>query len=176
MQKIETFNLLDEYEITIVNNKIHWTKAEEWSPHEAGFVEDTDPDDVFTDYVKGEAEVIDDILILNRPNNMIGKDEDASSFYEELEASPEWNATACFVTSLDKDFPDIRYCSNGENVSFREAIYVMLKLGFSWDPDSDRFVRVDIEEESASRISRIKAMLNRGNSRSSNTNNEETVN
>ena len=169
---IQVFNLLNEYEIVVNNNKIYWTGADEWSPYEAGFVEDTDPDDIFTDYVGGEAEVIDDILVLNRPNKMTGKDVDASHFYEELEASPGWTATACFVTSLNERFPEIRYCQSGENVSFREAIYVMLKLGFSWDPDSDRFVRADIEEEKAQRASRVKAFLNSANSGISSTEDE----
>ena len=169
----QTFNLLDTYEISVVDNKIHWVEADEWSPYEAGFTDLVDPDDIFTDYHHGEAEIIEDILVLNRPNQMTGREEDASRFYEELKANPEWSATYYYVTSLNKRFPVIRYCHSGQHVSFGEAIYVMLKLGFNWDPDSDRFVRADLEEESARRFGRIKAMFNRGNFRSLNTDNKE---
>jgi len=172
MDIIRTYNLLNKYEVSAVNDKIYWVSADERSPYEAGF-DDVDPEEIFTDYQHGEAEIIEDILVFNPPNKMNGREEDASRFYEELKASPEWSATYYYVTSLNKRFPVIRYCHSGQHVSFSEAIYVMLKLGFNWDPDSDRFVRADLEEESASKFGRIKAMFNRGNSRSLNTDNKE---
>jgi len=176
MDNIHIYNLLDEYEVSTVNDKIYWVSADEWSPYEEGFTEYVEPDDIFTDYDHGEGEIIDDILVLYRPNQMTGDESCACSFYEELRANPKWMATGYFVTSLHKRYPIIRYCHSGENVSFREAIYVMLKLGFTWNPDTDRFERADLEEESAHRISRIKAFLNKANSGISNTDNEETVN
>ena len=159
MQQIETFNLLEIYEISVVDNKVYWVEAaDEWSPHEAGF-EDVDPEVIFTDYEHGDGERVDDILVLNRPNQMTGDEEDATRFREELKGNPKWWATSYFVTSLDKKFPVIRYCHSGENTTFREAIYVMLKLGFSWNPDTERFERADIEEESARRTERVKKII-----------------
>jgi len=138
------FSLLKTYEISTFNNKIYWVSAKEWSPYEAGFTDLVEPDDIFTDYHHGEGVIvpgdgnIDDILVLNPSNKMHGDEEDASSFNAELQDLPEWNETAYVVTSLNR-LPSIRYCHNGDHVSPTEAVIVMTRLGYIWNPDRERF-------------------------------------
>ena len=144
MKNINIFNLFNEYEVSTVDDKVSWVSAEEWSPHEEGFTDLVEPDDIFTDYKHGEAVIVDggygfdNILVLNKPNEMTGDEEDASSFSAELKTHPDWLETAYVVTSLDR-LPSIRYCHNGDSVSPTEAVIVMTRLGYIWNPDRERF-------------------------------------
>ena len=94
---------------------------------------------MLTDYSNGECEIIDHILVLHRAENFNLLEGDAREFNEELNASPKWLETECFVTDLDTPFPSIRYCKNGNHVPLDYAIYVLAVLGFGWNPDSGRF-------------------------------------
>ena len=154
MKNINIYNVFNEYEVSTVDDKIYWVSAEEWSPYEAGYTDLVDPEDIFTDYHHGEGVIVsggdnfDDILLLNRPNQLHGDEEDSNNFITELKALPVWTASKYLVASLSR-FPSIRYCDTGKMVSLDEAVVIMAKLGYIWNPDREQFEKKDPEKEPA---------------------------
>ena len=159
MSNIYVYNLLNEYEISIVDGKVYWVSAEEWSPYNEGFTEYVEPDDIFTDYLHGEGEIIKGILVLHRPNEQTGDEADASRFYEELKAQPAWDGSECFVTGLHTPFPSIRYCKSGNHVPLDYAIYVLAVLGYRLNPDSGRSEKIAPEERSQQNLESLRQLI-----------------
>ena len=146
----ETFNLLDEYEISVVDNKVHWVTASEHYPE----LEDgTYSDQVHTFYEHGEGEVVDRILILYISYGHEITPGSPSSFHEKLKDLPPWAEphswieTPWFIYAGDSSMPCVKYPHNGRNVGLAEALYALKLTGYIWNPETEDFDRKKKEEK-----------------------------
>ena len=135
------FNLLDKYMISVNNDKIRWTIAEDWFPGGRGGYT---PMCAFTDYYHGEGIIVrggnhfGDILVLKSDDQQTYDDCTSQDFYEELYSLPKWLETA-YILTLQTWSPTFQYCENGDDISDTEAIIIMKKtefivkeLGYEW--------------------------------------------
>ena len=145
----KSFNLLDKYEITVVDNKVHWVTAKEFHPE----LEDgTYSDEVHTYYSHGEGEVVDRILIIYTANDHKITPRDSSSFYKKLKELPlwvkpeSWTEAPWFIYAGDLRLPAVQYTNSGRSVSLAEALYALEITGYVWNPEIEGFERIRKDE------------------------------
>jgi hypothetical protein len=151
----KSFNLLDEYEITVVDNKVHWVTASEHYPE----LEDgTYSDQVHTLYHHGEGEVVGRILILYIGYGHESTPGDPSSFHEKLKDlplwfEPRWVEAPWFIYGGETRIPAVRYTNSGRNVGLAEALYALEMTGYIWNPEIEGFDRKKNEEKTVNILS-----------------------
>ena len=140
---MKKYNLINKFEITVIDNKIHWLQAHEYYPE---LDDGTYSDQLHTRYIYGYGEVVGRIPILyvNAGSNSVSGG--SSSFYKKLKAlplwfEPEWVEAPWFIYAGETSLPSVRYTHNGRNVGLAEALYALEMTGYIWNPEIEGFDR-----------------------------------
>ena len=146
---MQKYNLIDTFELTVVENTIHWVEAHEYYPE---LDDGTYSDQLHTRYIYGNGEVVGRIPILYIDTGSYSVSGGSSSFHEKLKDlplwfEPRWVEAPWFIFAGDSSMPCVRYTHNGNSVSLAEALHALKIAGYCWNPEIEGFDRKKKEIE-----------------------------
>ena len=140
---MKKYNLIDTFELTVVENTIHWVEAHEYYPE---LDDGTYSDQLHTLYIYGNGKVVGRIPILYIGYGHEITPGDPSSFHEKLKDlplwfEPRWVEAPWFIYAGETRIPAVRYTNSGRSVSLAEALHALKIAGYCWNPEIEGFDR-----------------------------------